>query len=237
MPSEGLLCTCSVFQVMWTEILLIEGANPNGLLALHWHRLHRQVKVIELLLKYGADVNDTNIGGKSILHECVESGRINMVELLLKAGGDPESEDVHGYTPFILALFKENFEMVKVFAKYSKLNPESPTLHIFLHEFPMNAMAPQYLKLFLDSAMDKNAISLSKLSSKYQCLELLIKAGCDVNNKNEQGETILNLMLKGGHHYVPYGTFVPREEVPTRESLCQMLIEAGADVDLPNDSG
>ena len=229
----------SIFQVVCAEGLLIAGASPN-VERLYWCVSYSPRKVTELLIKYGADLNACGYYYKTALHLCAERGLTKMAETLLEAGADPEVEDLEGCTPLMLALFRENIKMVEVLAKHIGQDMECPTrsdVQGFFYFFPTNANSAQHLEILLDNGLDKKDICLADLYGLYELLEVLIQAGCDPNKIGRRGEAILNHMMQKGFRCGASEPLVPEEELPTRDSLCQMLIEAGADVDLPNTSG
>ena len=201
---------------------------------------YSSTKVTELLIKYGADLNACGYRHRTALHVCAERGWTKMAETLLEAGADPEMEDQGGCTPLYGALVRKNEGMVELLAKHIGPNMECPTrssVRGFLGSFPTNKKSAQHLKILLTNGVDKNDICLADFFDLYELLELLIPAGCDPNKIGMNGETILNKMMKSGFRCRTSLTIVPKEKRQTRECLCQMLIEAGADVDLPNTSG
>lgn len=56
-------------------------------------------KVVELLLKYGADPNACDHYGRTALHYCVEYDHPQIVKMLLEAGADVNAKTENGLTP------------------------------------------------------------------------------------------------------------------------------------------
>ena len=73
---------------------------------------------IRLLLKYGADIDHTDIlEGKSVLHHAVDDGDVAMVRLLIELGADVNSKDRLKTTPLHTAAWKGNEEMAKLLVR------------------------------------------------------------------------------------------------------------------------
>ena len=62
-----------------------------------------QIKVIDLLLAHGVDIDDVDSSGGSILHRCVHHGSISKVETCLNIGVNIDTIDKNGDTPLIIA--------------------------------------------------------------------------------------------------------------------------------------
>ena len=63
------------------------------------------VEILELLVENGADINQTILDGKNLLHIAAESAYLNTVEKLLTMGFDPNSSTFKGESPLYLVLF------------------------------------------------------------------------------------------------------------------------------------
>ena len=59
---------------------------------------------VELLIAHGLDVNSTDQGGWTPLHQAVWAKRKDIAELLLAAGANVNSKDREGRTPLSYAL-------------------------------------------------------------------------------------------------------------------------------------
>ena len=165
------------------------------------------VEHVRLLLEAGADPNLKAYGGRTPLHIAIESiGRkeislndIELVELLLKAGADPNAQDGEGNTPLHKAVFHPVLlpMLHKAGGDFAKLNKEGlPALHRFL-----------------------DLCSLRKVSPGF--IHLLLEAGCDINVRDSQGNTLLHSaeLMKNSRLTLPE------------------LIVAGADINAANHQG
>lgn len=89
--------------------LLVLGANPNCNDGRHiplFEATHSQnIDVVELLLKYGASVNDKDeTTGNSALHNSILTGKHKISKLLLENGADFELINLRKQTPMHLAI-------------------------------------------------------------------------------------------------------------------------------------
>ncbi len=97
-------------------VLLEGGANSNLLdgvsqiYALHFAAMHGRADVVELLLKFKANV-DAKVAenGQSVLHFAIAhchaatNGNVGVVEVLLEHGADVNAKDINGNTPLDFA--------------------------------------------------------------------------------------------------------------------------------------
>ncbi|OFZ68709.1 MAG: hypothetical protein A2451_13895 [Bdellovibrionales bacterium RIFOXYC2_FULL_39_8] len=96
------------------KLLLEKGADPNkksatGSNALFYAvLLHRNNNLLNLFIKFGANLNDTyHDNGESLLHIALENGRSNagqIFETLVKSGLNINAQDKSGYTPLMVAM-------------------------------------------------------------------------------------------------------------------------------------
>lgn len=70
-------------------------------------------KIVELLLRNGANVNHQNEIGKAAIHRAVEYDQDEIVDLLLRYGADVNSTDYYGRTPLYMASRNGNQKIVK----------------------------------------------------------------------------------------------------------------------------
>ncbi len=87
----------------YLEALLKHGGNPNtavgisGRTVIYQAALHRRLKNIELLVKYGADIDHTNISNSTVLMDAVSAKSYKVALKLLSLGADPTIKDKWGY--------------------------------------------------------------------------------------------------------------------------------------------
>ncbi|XP_014229656.1 ankyrin-1-like [Trichogramma pretiosum] len=83
------------------ELLLKHGANPNALgsTCLNKAIIYEDVKIVEIILKYGANLNILDENGRAPLHEASQDRSAEILEMLLKEGANPNIFDKSGKTP------------------------------------------------------------------------------------------------------------------------------------------
>ena len=81
---------------------------------LHYATAHGHKKVVELLLKEGADPNKANNYEESPLFSAVRNDDIDVVKLLIEGGADPNKVEGNGRTPLHIATLHYSREVVKM---------------------------------------------------------------------------------------------------------------------------
>jgi uncharacterized protein len=106
------------------EYLIKEGAevntaskNPMAVRPLHSSVAARHMRISELLLEAGAEVDCCQKDGYTPLHEAAGNGQLEMVQLLLCFGAKKDIHLVDGRTPLDLASEKDYGEVVTLLAK------------------------------------------------------------------------------------------------------------------------
>lgn len=81
-----------------SKILLEAGANPSGSPAGRLAPIHEAStpEMLELLLSYGVDINQTDKSGSTALHHQSKAGRLRMVEALLARNASLQAIDERG---------------------------------------------------------------------------------------------------------------------------------------------
>ncbi|KAL1979537.1 hypothetical protein VTN96DRAFT_5584 [Rasamsonia emersonii] len=113
---------CATGKIHFAELLLNRPQGPKAFInavecrnktALHIATAHDREDVVELLLKYNADVNAKSDGGWTPLHNACDKGCEKIVRILLKAGAEINSQLLNGITPLHLAAQAGHLEVVK----------------------------------------------------------------------------------------------------------------------------
>ena len=183
------------------------------------------------------DVNAADEEGHMSLHYCADGGLHEMAETLLRHGADPNVKDEEGCIPLFLALYEKSWEMVEVLLAVSDISltddKGQTALHLVVDQY-QHPLCPKALIRLIKMGADVNAqtfdghatpVVLSSGYHDWDVMELLIKAGADVNLPAYGCHTVLNKVagLSDGDE----GPASPKE----RAHLIDVLIRAGADVD------
>jgi len=111
MPIENYICMGDIDRI---EEKLINGANPNKLVAQTGETLFDVVmsiscnpsidrhKMIELLVKYGGDININNKGNETPLMSAVVAGDLKSVKYLLSNGANPNNVNLSGKSAIMM---------------------------------------------------------------------------------------------------------------------------------------
>ena len=62
-----------------------------------------KIKVLDLLIKHGMEINVKDFLGRTPLHSAFMLGKVDMARELINLGLDPNEKDNHGKTPMDLA--------------------------------------------------------------------------------------------------------------------------------------
>jgi ankyrin repeat protein len=194
------------------EYLLKSGIKPNAknnigntpLLILS--NLYSQYKKINMLLKYGADVNAKNKYNKYPLHYASENGESNVIEILLNNGANVNVKDNNGNTPLMLSILDMSVQCTKLLLE-AGADPniqnsfEKTALHLISN-------SPLIVKLLLQYKANPNIrdvdgrtpIFKAVSTENEEIIEMFLKGGADPNIKDDQNKTVLYHINK--MHYI-----------------------------------
>ena len=129
----------------------------------------KDVEIVKLLLKYGANPNLQEINGRNAFHEAAEIGDIKIITLIREAGVNPLSRDKQGNTPFSIVLKKDIKVINAIFGKSTTITDSdgNSPIHIIVKNNGSNSL-----------------------------LENLIKAGYPIDTRNSDGYTPLNYAIE-----------------------------------------
>ena len=220
----------ATFQSLMKKDVDVNGAQVDGMTALHWAAHHDDVVAARELLKADAEASAQNDYGVTPLYSACQNGSGQLVELLLNAGADANATFSEGETALMTAARTGKPKAVAVLlANGAKVNAAGPREQTAL----MWAAAEgnlEVVKLLIESGANLRSrldsgftpLLFAARNGKHEVVHELIKAGADVNEPAEtkrgrlpKGSTPLTLAIENGHF-----------------SLAASLLEAGAD---PND--
>lgn len=130
--------------------------------------------VTRLLLSYGADPNQVDSTGKSLLYHAASLGYLNTVELLLLHKSNPQLMDSHGVTPLMISLLRHHHSTVHSLLDY--LDPSS---------------------IFLKDNDGTDALMIAAGIGSYQIVKKLLHLKGDPRQSNKDGHTSLIFATHG----------------------------------------
>lgn len=174
-----------------TKLLSIGGnvmTWPHEWSALHLASAHYSTDVVDVLIKYGADINATTHQTSSTpLHLAAAFGRLENAQRLVVAGANIHSTDRSGRTPLHSAVSGDHPNIVQylisVGADHS--TPDRAGNLPLHHAFDYEQNGIECIRILLGSGADANATNaygqtalyMAKLDSKYDAVALLTSTG------------------------------------------------------------
>ncbi len=86
----------------------------EGNTLIHWATCSGKTNIIDICLKYGANINDTNNAKETALHWAAEDGHANIIEHLINKGINVNHANKDGYTALHLAALGGKKEVVSI---------------------------------------------------------------------------------------------------------------------------
>jgi len=147
------------------EVLLVNKSavntvQPDGTSALAWAVYYDNRQAVEKLIKVGADVNASNDNGVNPLHLACYNQNAGIVGLLLEAGAKPDMAQVTGETALMTC---------------SNTGVTAAVKDLIEHGAAVNAK---------ESGEDQTALMWAATEKHPDVVQLLIKAGADVNARS-----------------------------------------------------
>ena len=144
---------------------------------LHLACMHNQAKVCEQLLRYGADVNQTDDQHDTPLHIAVsQETDIELIQILLTHEADVSRQNQQQQTPFHKACMSGSFEYIEELLKYAKGSLGQTDL------YGQNGL---HIALQNWNNFDCNEALLDSIT-------LILKSGVDLNGQDDKGWSVLH---------------------------------------------
>ena len=225
---------------------------------------------LEMLINAGADVNHVGSDRKTVLMHAAEKGYVNSVELMVKEGADVKSiqlpcvmkRDDPKYVELLINAGADVNEEADGFDRCSSYDDDGDDDDDDVYYIKRRDYATALI-LAAKKGYDKTMEVLIKAGAeldqqckeitalmwtvwygRYECAELLVQAGADVNVRDPNGETVLIVAMK--KHYSQFvelfikagaelGDALARAARNGQDQYLRLIIEAGAN--LKDDGG
>ncbi|KAJ8664681.1 hypothetical protein QAD02_006343 [Eretmocerus hayati] len=224
---------------------LKSGHDYAGYTALHFATCANSLKIVKLLLKYGADPRKSDAEGSTALHllNFSKSDSREILELLLKHGASVDAKNCKGYTPIHCAFYwqKRNKSLMNLIFDASR---ELKYFYGAPDEDNDFFASPNKI-IKLSELVEENEDfdwALSRMN-QIRIVELLLEYGASVNAKSllVPPPLILSSQIPSIYHSWQYSEEFQKsimDEIFTRqEAIIDTLLRFGADVDTRDDYG
>lgn len=201
-----------------------------------------QARVVEYLLKSGADINAMGPGGLTALYKAASAGHKRMVDLLLRAGAQVDERGEGKFTPLLGAVAKERSQVIQaLLAAGASPNKQCGNYGIASRIGPKTRVSPLGLAMLLgDRALveqmirggaDINApcienqppIEVARNRRDWEMVARLLELGVNLNLGKDTGKL------------TPLETLVLSTDVPT--SILNQVFARGGQLSVTNASG
>jgi ankyrin repeat protein len=231
------------------------SANSSGRTALHFAAASQKSngRVIELLLKEGAEIEAPDHQGETALHLAIIMGNRQFIPILLEKGASLESVNLKRSTALHIAVERGDVDTVRLLLDkgadiQAKARERKTVLHLATYRqlsHRSNSGMSDMVQLLLDrgadiQAKDGQGETALHLATKYQffgasqarmsnLVRILLDRGADIQARTFQGETVLHLAII--HHEFWGGSQFKISKV------VQLLLKRGADKNARDNKG
>ena len=192
------------------ELIIAKGPeinikDANNMTPLHIAAWRSMVEVTELLLENGADVNAVDDTGETALHMAAKVGQAAIASLLITKGAPIDAKQSNGATALHMAANTCRHEVVKVLleagAKVNELDAYKGSPLRLAIQGGYSGL-PETMEVLISHGADvKEATRLGTTllhdavfyQAGIQAVEILIKNGVDINAKNSEDKTALDM--------------------------------------------
>lgn len=159
------------------KLLISHGSDVNYVgkdgysKSLHWARFN--VKMVEVLLASGANVNSLDYLGETLIHYATQGNCTELIELLFKYNVDPDIKNSKNETPLIYAIC---FKRIEIMKRLINLGVDVNNIDKTSMRTPFNLAC----------------------TKSFEILQYLLESGADIDEVNKEGLSPLLSVLKRG---------------------------------------
>ncbi|MBI3583277.1 MAG: ankyrin repeat domain-containing protein [Nitrospinae bacterium] len=186
------------------EALLQKGVDINtkdtdGNTALIWASRNGQKACIQKLVEKGATIDEKNGIGETALIIASRSGYKDIVELLIKNAADVNLKTNDGNTAFTFASYNGHVEVVDILKKSGVVpikyqDPEILKAAFFGDVNTLRALLKKGVSPNTTSIVGGETPLMYAIGRNHiECIELLLEFGADVNRKDSNGHTAIDV--------------------------------------------
>ena len=174
-----------VAEILLTSVVRANSRGIRGRTPLHNIIGDSDADAVQLLLKYGADVNAEQDDLSTPLHLAARNGNLTGARLLLTHGAKVNARNLEGMTPLCLLTEHDHIGLTQLLLQHgadvnSRTNNQWTPLH------------------------------WSALRGRLEIARALLDRGANANAENDQGETPLHLVSQGHHDSQEYGCSISK---------------------------
>lgn len=202
-------------------VLSLSQSADTGHTLVHYAAAKGELKLLELLLDHGADIDARDNRGSTPLHVAAAQGRLETAALLLQRGAALECRDAAGWTPLAAAAAAGQVKVAEfLIERGADINARGP-LRIPILKVAMNH--PALITLLLDRGADIEArdgggttplmwaaSEWTQASGRAAAVGLLLERGAQFSLLNDAGDSALSIARRNGPDEVV--TLIEREE-------------------------
>ncbi|AAR83580.1 CNPV234 ankyrin repeat protein [Canarypox virus] len=186
----------SVYMTMFGELLCGKNISECDLSLLDKKLTEEQLRIIKLLLDYGANINAITIIGTSALLDAVYEENIEVVKLLLSYGINTHIRSNNGVTAFILAARAKNIDIMKCIIEhydgYKNYLYDSTAINeaININNIDMVSFLLSIgLNTKVKDIFGNTPLHTAAICNNYDIAKLLLDHGVDPNIRNSVNRT------------------------------------------------
>ena len=188
---------------------VIASGGPLGT-ALHVASRMNRLKVVQSLLRHGADVNAPGAWERSPLLFASLWGRLEVAQWLIEHGADVNAKDEDDQISLHLAVSNGHFEIVRILCQHdADINARNKSGSTPLH-LASNRGHIDIVRFLLDRSADpkshgygqRTCLHDASTSGHLDIARLLLEHGAEVDAKDGRGRTSYQIALGKGHDEV-----------------------------------